>query len=178
MKYIIIALLALILNQYLYCQQKEIKPDTTYQLREKTFKTSPLSNYGSMVIENTANQDLLGKGNGLKNEDGLIVKFNGKELTDIMWEVFSENRLKQLYSERFSIIFYFTPQGDIIQLSFGIKAKSKISLNEIYNLETKIKSSIKFDPQVSENLLKANFFWKSLSVRFKSVAERTAWKNE
>ena len=67
MKYIIIALLALILNQYLYCQQKEIKPDTTYQLREKTFKTSPLSNYGNMVIENTANQDLLGKGNGLKN---------------------------------------------------------------------------------------------------------------
>lgn len=37
-----------------------------------------------MIIENTTNQDLLGRGNGLKNEDGLIVKLNGNELMDIM----------------------------------------------------------------------------------------------
>lgn len=174
MKYAIILSL-LFFNGYLFCQQTIIKSDTIQKWKDKSFKISPLSSSGGLVIENTSNQDLFGQGNGLKNEEGLIVKFDGKKLMDIMWSVFPENRLQELYSDRLYITFFFTPMGDIIQLSFGIVDKSKITIAEIYDLENKIKSSMKFDPQVSETLLSANFFWKSLPVRFKRIAERTEW---
>ncbi|WP_435356910.1 hypothetical protein [Emticicia sp. SJ17W-69] len=75
---------------------------------------------------------------------------NKEKIVKIGNEVLSENRVKEMskINDNIFINFYFLPRGKIIEIKFMLSLKSIVKIEELEELEKRLKNELSFIPDV------------------------------
>ncbi len=149
------------------CQNQWSRKQLSYNNQEYKAKAYASNN---ILLYSTSNQ--LGD---KKMELPKNIEFHPNQLTkdykqiyDTFWEIFSKERLDILRNgKNLQIIFFVTPNGEVLELAFLFHLDSKISLKEYYDLENAMKGKTLF--KVPSTFKDANFLRFSIPMNFEKI---------
>ena len=100
-----------------------------------------------------------GKSGHYYNIDASALQIDKNHLNKLIAKEFSQKRLNELLSENsFTIHMYMSEYGKVLEMFFSVKSNTKITANELSNIEKSIKSNFSVDFRDRKSFEGINYF--------------------